>query len=159
MLFCLALGFCVPAFSQGRKLPNISFKVNSTDFADANRKYNDDNQFTDTLRDEHIIKALAGILDKNPQLLIELAGHVDMNEDTVLGTKRANMVRDMLFMEGVEQERMRVVNLAHEEPIISDELVESLPSQIEKNAANQKNRRVQVKVVGVSEEEEETPAE
>lgn len=154
LIICLGLCLCSSVYAQGRKLPNISFQENSTEFADANRTYNDNDQYTDTLHDERIVKALAGILEKNPELLIELGGHVDMNEDTSLGQGRAQLVYDMLMMEGVDESRMTVINYARNTPIIADEVVTSLPSAIERNAANQRNRRVEVKVVGKRQPEE-----
>lgn len=154
LIISLGLCLCSVAYGQGRKLPNITFQENSTEFADANRKYNDNDQYTDTLYDARIVKALADILQKNPELLIELGGHVDMNEDTSLGQQRAQLVYDMLMMEGVDESRMTMINYARDIPLIADDVVTSLPSAIERNAANQRNRRVEVKVVGKRESED-----
>ena len=53
---------------------------------------------------------------------------------------------------GVERERLKTENYGHTQPIISDNVVFSLPTATEKEAANQKNRRVEIKVVEVLEE-------
>jgi outer membrane protein OmpA-like peptidoglycan-associated protein len=44
------------------------------------------------------------------------------------------------------------VNAAHESPTISDDILFSQPTSEEKEAVNQKNRRVEIKVVGKREE-------
>lgn len=131
-----------------RKMPHLSFLHMSVAFADANKSFSDVGQLTDTLRDEYILDALAKILLDNPNLQIELAGHCAMNEDSVISIQRAEMVRDLLVAKGVNNERMRPVGYGHEHPVISDEIIFSLSSRIERDEANLRNRRVEVKVVG-----------
>lgn len=139
-------------FAQGRKLPEISFLEHSTEYANANRSYNNRDEFTDTLKDEAILVQLAAILNKNIDLVIEISGHTAINEKSELGFERAMKVKQFLVENGIDSNRLQVVNVAHEKPIINDEILFSLPTKEEKEAANQKNRRVEIKVVGKREE-------
>ena len=150
VLLLSAAGLC--SYAQSRKLPDFSFKEHSIEFADANRSYNEFDQYTDTLKDEAIVAQLVKILQKNDALLIEVHGHTAINEKDELGLKRANFIREELIKGGVDSARLTAVNKAHSEPIISDVVLLGLPSKEEKEAANQKNRRVEIKVTGKREE-------
>ncbi len=145
--------FLLTAVAQGRRLPHFSFAPNSIQFADANRGYNDKNQYTDTIQDERILRALWQIMEKNSELIIEIVGHTAINEDTLLGQQRADTIRNYLLGQGVSSERVSALNRGYSEPIISEAVIESLPTAIEVEAAHQKNRRAEVKVVAVKEEE------
>lgn len=138
-------------FAQGRKLPDITFKAHSTEFANANRTYNEDDQYTDTLHDERIMETLLGILLENPELVIELRGHTAWNEDPALGLQRAELVTAYLQANGIDPGRLNPKNFAHVAPLISDEVIAALPSREEQEAANQKNRRVEINVVRLQE--------
>ena len=147
--FCFILVFLFQvssSFAQGRKLPDISFKIHTTEFANANRGYNEGNEYTDTLKDEVILYKLAAILREHEDLNIELIGHTAINESANLGLDRAEVVRDFIIKLGTKADRITVTNKFHADPIISDRILLSLPSSEEKNAANQKNRRVEIKV-------------
>jgi outer membrane protein OmpA-like peptidoglycan-associated protein len=142
----------VSVFAQGRKLPDISFQERSIEYANANRGYNDDNQYIDTLQDEAIVRQLAAILIKNEAIVIQIIGHTAINESNDLGQSRAQKVYEALVAEGVDSARLSMVNAAHESPTISDDILFSQPTSEEKEAVNQKNRRVEIKVVGKREE-------
>lgn len=152
LLIVLLFAASLSLSAQGRKLPNFSFKDSSIDFADANRAFNHQNQFTDTLSDQAILNQLVKILSKNTNLLIDVVGHTAINETDSLGYKRATFITSELIRGGIDKSRLSIVNKAHSEPIISDKILFSLPSPEEKEAANQKNRRVEIKVAGKREE-------
>ncbi len=135
--------------AQGRKMPPFSFQEHSTTFANANRSYSQGSGFTDadTLSDAVILASLVKILELNPDLQIELVGHTAMNEDVRLGLERAAYVRTLLIEKNVDQARLSIVNEGHHLPLLSDEVIMALPSKIEKDAANERNRRVEVRVV------------
>lgn len=137
------------SMAQGRKMPPFSFQEHSTTFANANRSYSQGSGFTtaDTLSDAMILASLAKILELNPALHIELVGHTAMNEDVRLGLERAAYVRTLLIEKNVGQTRLFIVNEGHNLPLLSDEIIMALPSKIEKDAANERNRRVEVRVV------------
>ena len=53
---------------------------------------------------------------------------------------------------GIDQLRISTVNEEHNIPLLADHVIMSLPSKIEKDAANERNRRVEVRVVGAKKE-------
>lgn len=149
----LFLLHAIALFAQGRRLPDFSFAQNSTRFADANRAYNDQRQYTDTVYDAHTLEALLQIMQKNRELMIEVTGHTTFHEDTVLGYRRADTIRDYLLASGIDSSRVRVLNRGYSEAVINQEIIRELPTQIEVEAAHQKNRRATVRVIGVRREE------
>ncbi|MEQ9187252.1 MAG: hypothetical protein RLP15_05915 [Cryomorphaceae bacterium] len=151
-IILIALVF--PLFAQGRKLPPISFQEHSVLFADANRTYSNTGGFTqsDTLSDEVILNSLAKIMELNPGLTIELTGHTALNEVADLGMSRAMVVQNALIKRGVDGTRMHVENAAHQAPIFEEKVILSLPTKLEREVANQKNRRVEVSVVKPAQE-------
>lgn len=153
-IICFLLLFSsLASQGQGRRLPNFSFGENSIEFADANRDYNDNNQFTDTIHDGKILNALLQIMEKNPKLVIQVLGHTAMNEDTLLGQQRADTVVNFLLNNGIDSSRVTAINKGYSAPIISEAIIGSLPTAIEVDAANQKNRRAEVKILAVKEDE------
>jgi len=134
---------------QGKKLPPLSFQANSLTFANTNVVYQHDGGYTqsDTLSDEMILHALAGILSENGQLSIELVGHTAINEPSSLGEERALLIKKRLIEKGIDPGRLSTSNKGNEEPIIDQVVLLGLPTKEEKEAANAKNRRVEVKVV------------
>ncbi len=146
--------FSVSVMAQGRKMPPFSFQEHSIEFADANRSYSQGSGFTqaDTLGDEVILASLAKILELNPELQIQLVGHTALNERTALGMERAQFIRSKLVEKGIDENRLSLLNEEHNYPLLSDEIIMSLPSKIEKDAANERNRRVEVRVVSAKPE-------
>lgn len=132
-----------------RKMPAITFLDSSIEFADGNKSFSEVGQLTDTLRDEHIIKALVKILTYNPKLHIELAGHCAGNEDSTFAQLRADRVRDLLVAEGVDSSRISPKSYGFQQPVINNEVLLSLSSRAERDEANQRNRRVEIEVVAV----------
>ena len=118
------------------------------EFADANRKYTETGGFTqsDTLTDVVIINSLAKILEMNPELIIRLVGHTADNEDAMLGLERAQRVKIELIERGIAGDRMILENRGNEVPLIPAELIKGLPTELERDVALQRNRRVVVTV-------------
>lgn len=152
-LLLLAVLFSLTIAAQGKRLPNLTFKHGTVAFANANRQYNSEQQFTDTIYDERTLQGLIQIMEKNEKLVIEIAGHTSFNEDTLLGMSRAGVVRNHLIKNGIDASRMIIVNHGVSKAIISNEIIASLPTAIEMDAAHQKNRRVEISVIGLKEEE------
>jgi hypothetical protein len=146
--------FSMSVMAQGRKMPPFSFQEHSIEFADANRSYSQGAGFTqaDTLGDEVILASLAKILELNPELQIQLVGHTALNERTELGMERAQFIRSKLVEKGIDENRLSLLNEEHNTPLLSDEIIMSLPSKIEKDAANERNRRVEVRVASAKSE-------
>lgn len=135
--------------AQGKKMPPITFEAKSLVFANGNRVYATHNEGTqtDTLSDEALIATLAEILNKNPQLQIELSGHTTFEEPVELGLERAELVRKKLLDLGVQAPRILVANQGNSKPMIDQASILALPTAIEKQAAIAKNRRVEISVV------------
>jgi outer membrane protein OmpA-like peptidoglycan-associated protein len=154
LLIVLSMLFSFGLQAQGRKLPPFSFQEHSTAFANANRTYSQGESFTesDTLTDEVILATLAKILRDHEALIIELQGHTALNENPDLGLQRALLIQTLLIERGIDKARIQVANLANDQPLLSQEIILSLPTQTERAIANQKNRRVEVNVIAKSQE-------
>lgn len=153
MKACLLSVFLISGivvFGQ-RKMPAFSFHHNSIEFADANRPFNDENQFSDTLHDERLVIGLTKILNDNPELHIMLIGHTAANEEAGLGMRRAAYLKSRLEEKGIDAARLEVSSKESSEPIIASDIILKLESQVEKEAALQRNRRVEIEVVNSAE--------
>lgn len=102
---------------------------------------------TDTLTDETILASLAKILDSNPDLQIELVGHTTFGEAPELGLQRAETVKNKLVERQLAAARIRTLNKADTEPVISGEVLMTLENQLERDEAERRNRRVEVRVI------------
>ncbi|MEX2595444.1 MAG: hypothetical protein WEC59_00840 [Salibacteraceae bacterium] len=136
------------ASAQKQKFPNFSFQAHSIAFANSNMFYEQgvSQTKTDTLPDNLMVHALSKIMETNPQISIDLIGHVSMNEDTLLALERATLIKEKLKEKGIKGDRIEVKSMANRNPLIADTVILELPTAIEKEAANAKNRRVEVHV-------------
>lgn len=120
-----------------------------------------DNVFFDLssydLRKESFIELdkLADFLTKNPKVSIELQGHTDArgddDENMVLSANRAKSVRDYLISKGISQDRLTSKGFGETQPYfitvngekvqLTEAYIATLPTEKEKNAAHQLNRR------------------
>lgn len=80
------------------------------------------------------LKRLHEIASKNPQLNLELNGHVCCQNDYELSIKRAETVKTYLIQKGIAAERISTTGLSNSQPLV--------PEYYEENKA--KNRRVEV---------------
>lgn len=149
----IVLVFFAMSVQAQRKMPALTFLENSFEFADGNKSFSEKGQLTDTLRDEHIVKALVKILNDNPKLNIELSGYCAGNEDSTIAQLRADHVRDLLVENGVDSSRITPVGYGFNNPVITNQMLLGLSSRTERDEANQRNRRVEVKVVAIKPEE------
>lgn len=150
LLLSMVIISCLSAAQ--RKMPNLSFQEHSLEFADANRSFDENDQFLDTLADASIIQSLTSILTENPSLYIDLIGHVALNEDTTIALQRAEKVKQLLIDNGIDSIRLSAKSAGHRIPIIKDEIIFGLASKEERDAGNQKNRRVEVKIAAVKQD-------
>jgi len=88
---------------------------------------------------------LFDIMVKNPTLVINLEAHTDTrgsdSYNQELSQRRAQTCVDYLVSKGVDQARMFAVGKGESEPKITDKAIEAMPTEEEKEAAHQKNRR------------------
>ncbi|NVK64286.1 MAG: PD40 domain-containing protein [Flavobacteriales bacterium] len=105
------------------------------------------------LRPESFVELdkLVAFLENNPSLKIELGGHTDTrgdaDENQQLSEARAKSVYLYLIEKGIDESRLAYKGYGETQPIISDEEIAKLPTEAERNAAHQKNRRTEYKTL------------
>lgn len=118
---------------------------------------------------EDSLQGLIETLQKNPTIIIELASHTD-NRDTeerndILSQRRAQSVVDYLILRGVDPDRLVAKGYGERAPrilerdfkangftfkkgtVLTEEYINSLRSNEEKEAAHQLNRRTEFRVL------------
>lgn len=106
-----------------------------------------------TLRPESFVELnkLKDFLTNNPTLKIELGGHTDTRgdatENMTLSNNRAKAVYDYLVTQGIAMERLAYKGYGETVNKISDEEIAKLATDKEKEAAHQKNRRTEYKII------------
>ncbi|MBI1836906.1 MAG: PD40 domain-containing protein [Flavobacteriia bacterium] len=116
-----------------------------------------DNVFFDlgraTLRPESSVELnkLRDYLVLNPTLKIELGGHTDTRgdaaENMTLSSNRAKAVYDYLITQGITVDRLAYKGYGETVNRISDAEIAKLATEKEKEAAHQKNRRTEYKII------------
>lgn len=106
-----------------------------------------------TLRPESFVELdkLYDYLVKNPTLKIEIGGHTDTRGDDKdnlkLSNDRAKAVYDYIVNKGVDAKRMTFKGYGETKTVVSDAEIAKLSTDKEKEAAHQKNRRTEYKIV------------
>ena len=120
-----------------------------------------DNVFFDldsyVLRKESYIELdrLVGFLNENKDIKIQLQGHTDAQGDDAhnmkLSSDRAKAVMDYLIQKGINAERLTSKGFGETQPyvqkldgkdvVLTEEYINNLPTEEEKKAAHQLNRR------------------
>lgn len=128
----------IPLVPIGSDIPvvlaNVFFDLNKTD-----------------LRKESFVELnkLRDLLQKNPQLKIEIGGHTDTRgdaqENLVLSEGRANAVKEYLNQQGIEANRLSSKGYGETQPKITDSDIAKLKNSIEQEKAHQNNRRTEYK--------------
>lgn len=106
-----------------------------------------------TLRKESFVELerLRAFLNKYPTIKIEIGGHTDTRGDDdhnkTLSHNRAKSVYEYLVEKGINKDRLTYKGYGEDKTVISDEAIAKLTSEKEKEAAHQKNRRTEVKIL------------
>lgn len=106
-----------------------------------------------TLRPESFVELdkLFDYLVKNPTLKIEIGGHTDTRGDDKdnlkLSNDRAKAVYDYIVNKGVDAKRMTFKGYGETKTVVSDAEIAKLSTDKEKEAAHQRNRRTEYKIV------------
>lgn len=104
------------------------------------RIYFDYDQYTLDDDDLNVVKHYADIMIENPEERIRLVGHTDERGtpeyNLALGEKRARAVEEAFMLYGVTQDRMEVITLGEEQPMVEGHTED----------AWSKNRRVEIVV-------------
>lgn len=106
-----------------------------------------------TLRKESFIELdkLVSFLNENPTVNIEIGGHTDSRGDKqknlTLSDNRAKSVFDYAIAKGIQKNRLSFKGYGSSKPVHTDEAISLMKSVSEKEAAHQKNRRTEYKIV------------
>jgi outer membrane protein OmpA-like peptidoglycan-associated protein len=100
-----------------------------------------------TLRPESmkILDDLAAFLELNDNLSVEISSHTDArgsdtyNQD--LSQRRAKSCVDYLISKGISPDRLVATGYGEAKPLIAEKEIAAMPTNEEKEAAHQKNRR------------------
>lgn len=106
-----------------------------------------------TLRKESFVELnkLYDFLTENKEVKIEIGGHTDTRGDDQdnmeLSQNRAKAVYDYLVNKGVDASRLSHKGYGETKPINTDQEIEKLASNSQKEAAHQENRRTEYKIL------------
>jgi len=94
---------------------------------------------------------LLELLQKNPNLVIELQAHTDTRggdePNRILSDKRAKTCKEYLIEKGIEEARLESKGLGESQPLVSDAQIAAMATEEEKEAGHQKNRRTVFKIL------------
>jgi peptidoglycan-associated lipoprotein len=120
----------------GFRLPEILYDLSAWDLKP---------QYQDSLT------GLVKTMNQNPNIVIELGSHTDTRGDNksneVLAQKRAQSVVDYLVSKGIAGDRMVARGYGENRPLMTDKDIAAMATEEEKEAAHQKNRRSEFKVL------------
>ncbi len=94
---------------------------------------------------------LVSLLKDNPEIKIELSSHTDSRASAEyndeLSKKRAQAAVNYMVSKGIDPSRLIARGYGESRPIITDEQIAQMKTEEEKEAAHQKNRRTEFKVI------------
>ncbi|PKR81481.1 hypothetical protein CW751_05365 [Brumimicrobium salinarum] len=97
------------------------------------------------------LNRLTQLLIENPNLKIEISGHTDSRGSAAfnkeLSKNRAQAVVTYLVEKGIDKGRLVSAGYGPEQPIVTDAEIAKMSRRTEKEAAHQKNRRTEFKVL------------
>ena len=104
-----------------------------------------------TLRPESYVELnkLVEFLESNPKVKIEIGGHTDSrgNNNMELSNDRAKSVYDYVVNKGIDASRLTYKGYGATKPVYTDEYINGLNTDKEKEAAHQANRRTEYKII------------
>mgnify|MGYP003635531052 CR=1 FL=1 len=108
-------------------------------------------QVNDSVNSKDSLDFLYQTLIDNPTLVVELMSHTDARgtdkNNQILSQKRAQSCVDYLESKGIPAGRMIAKGYGETMPVIAEDVINSLPTKEEKEAAHQKNRRTTFRVI------------
>jgi len=91
------------------------------------------------------------LLNNNPKIKIELSSHTDSRGSEAYNNKlsqaRAQSCVDYLFQKGIKKDRLVAKGYGETQPTITNEEIEKMVSEQEKETAHQQNRRTEFKII------------
>lgn len=104
-----------------------------------------------TLRPESYVELnkLVEFLQSNPKVKIEIGGHTDSrgNNNMELSNDRAKSVYAYVVGKGIDASRLTYKGYGATKPVYSDEYINGLKTDKEKESAHQANRRTEYKII------------
>lgn len=121
-------------------IPQVFFEPNSTKLSA--HVYIGDYQ-TDTVL---IFDTLATIINEiPPEFEFQITGNTDFLEENELSTKRAEKVKKLLSIHGVNSNRLNILGINHTRPIINEKELEELKPE-EQALGRRRNMRVTIEI-------------
>jgi len=106
-----------------------------------------------TLRKSSIneLDRLYELMVQNPKLKVELSAYTDSRGSDVfnleLSEQRAQSCVEYLISKGIDSKRLIPKGYGETQPWITDEEINKMPTEAEKESAYQKNRRTEIKII------------
>jgi outer membrane protein OmpA-like peptidoglycan-associated protein/Tol biopolymer transport system component len=101
---------------------------------------------------------LVTVLADNPEIKIELSSHTDSRQTAAynddLSKRRAQSAVDYIVSKGIESDRLIARGYGESNLLIQDEEINKLPTEEAREAAHQRNRRTEFKVIEYNKIEE-----
>lgn len=119
----------------------------------------------DYIRDDAAVELdkLVTVLQDNPEIKIELSSHTDSRQTAAynddLSKRRAQSAVEYIVSKGVEEDRLIARGYGESQLLMSDDQINELPTVEEQEAAHQRNRRTEFKVIEYNKVEEEPEEE
>lgn len=102
---------------------------------------------------------LVTLLEDNPEIKIELSSHTDSRQTAAynddLSKRRAQSAVKYIVSKGVEADRLIARGYGESQLLISDDEIQALPTEEDREQAHQKNRRTEFKVTEYNRVEED----
>jgi peptidoglycan-associated lipoprotein len=99
------------------------------------------------------------LLEDNPEIKIELSSHTDSRQTAAynddLSKRRAQSAVKYIVSKGVEADRLIARGYGESQLLISDDEIQALPTEEDREQAHQKNRRTEFKVTEYNRVEED----
>ncbi|MFP5471706.1 MAG: OmpA family protein [Bacteroidia bacterium] len=99
------------------------------------------------------LERLNRLMIENPTLKIELSGHTDSRGSDAYNQKlsenRARAVVDYLINLGISKDRLVFVGYGEQKPILTDDEINKLKIESEREEAHQQNRRTEFKILSL----------
>lgn len=104
-----------------------------------------------TLRQESFVELdkLVSFMNENKDLKVEIGGHTDSRgkDNDILSKNRAKAVYDYAVSKGISAARLSYVGYGSNKPVFTDEYINGLKTEVEKESAHQQNRRTEYKII------------
>lgn len=107
------------------------------------------------------LDSIGNFLQKHDSLVVEIGIHTDTRvfreRSVIIEQKRAESIQEYLIEYGIDPERLSARGYGEEELIISDEEIEEMQSQDEKEVAHAVNRRMELKIIALKNKSDWSP--